>query len=234
MNSSEKQTNKRNDSKCYPLPSPLTAQRAKSIFFLIYPNLHQLTYQSLPTGKGNKMLTLEEQLVLLDDASAEVALKEPEGKRIVDMGDNVVKSLSASSSSKPKIESQLKDMKAKWKEIQGLVGDRRKKLERAMAEKRVRDQLKALDDTLGSFKRWLDDVEEIDDGSGGDSGGGGENADAAKISLQLDQCKVKLKSLLSHDDKVASLFADAGTAFSSEKDEASSGLQEELVTFKAR
>ena len=120
-------------------------------------------------------------------------------------------------------------MKSKWSEIQSLVGDRRQKLDRAMKTKRVGDQLKSLDDTLLSFKRWLDNVEEI--------GGENETDDAAKISLQLDQCKVKLKSLRSNDDKVAALFADAGSAFSSSSSspaEDASGLQEELVSFKAR
>merc|ERR1711862_578312 len=98
--------------------------------------------------KGNKMLTLEEQIVLLNDTAAEVENKQKEGKKIMDMGDNLVKSLSASSPSKPGVESRLAEVKAKWSEISQLVADRRKKLERAMASKRVGDQLKALDETL--------------------------------------------------------------------------------------
>ena len=137
---------------------------------------------------------------------------------MMDMGDNVVKSLSALDASKPGVESRLTDMKTKWSEIQALITDRRLKLGKAMAIKRIGDRLETLDGTLQSFQTWLDNAAEVDVGVEGDDGGGGGSGDAAaKVTQQLDQCKIKLKSLKSHEEKVTALFADAGAALSAEQ-----------------
>lgn len=153
-------------------------------------SLSQDQLQSLWEG-----MTLEELQVLTEDVERQVALNKGEVVQLVQQGRDVVEGLDAVGEQTKEVQGVLREVEVRWHEVQNTVQAQREHLEGLAACRGLQAESDALEQLLESHRHWLETSETS----------ARQRRQSDNLRRLLEQCKMRLKTLDSQEDKVLRL-----------------------------
>ncbi|KAK3089530.1 hypothetical protein FSP39_004327 [Pinctada imbricata] len=178
------------------------------------------TLDLLTKDEECEQFTIEEQLVLIQDTENEIHKEKNLYKRVISLGQVVVKELKDSEESSEDVEHCITELETRWEQLNSLLSATQITVTNNMQTKSFYNELHTLKELVVSYERWTNSAESIAD-------------EAMEISKQLEQCRIKLKAMKSHEDRLEQLNKDAATLLMGDTS-SSSQIKTDLEDFTHR
>ncbi|XP_013413171.1 dystrophin isoform X2 [Lingula anatina] len=179
-------------------------------------NLELLTTEA---PHPDQQLTLEEQLVLIQDTENDVKDRENEINHVHALGKSLIQEIKQADESYESIETILKQLEKRRSDMTLLLEDTQRKIILSLETKNFYDELNALQEIMLSYEKWVGAAERIAE-------------EATEIGRQLEQCRVKLKAMKSHDDRLERINEHAKVLL--KQPDVTSQIQQDLDAFLKR
>ncbi|KAL1435838.1 hypothetical protein MTO96_010612 [Rhipicephalus appendiculatus] len=140
-------------------------------------------------------MSVEELQALTEDVERQVAMNKGEVAQLVQQGRDVVEGLDAVGEQTKEVQGVLREVEVRWHEVQNMVQSQREHLEGLHACRELRAEGDALERLLASHRRWLENSQST----------ARQRRDSDDVRRLLEQCKMRLKTLDSQEDKVQRL-----------------------------
>uniref|UniRef100_A0A131XXJ0 Protein detached n=2 Tax=Ixodes ricinus TaxID=34613 RepID=A0A131XXJ0_IXORI len=140
-------------------------------------------------------MTQEELQVLTEDVESQLAMNNSEVLQLVQQGRDVVEGLDAVGEQTKEVQGVLREVEVRWHEVQNTVQAQREHLEGLSACRELQAESDALERLLESHHRWLESSE----------ASAHQRRQSDDLRRLLEQCKMRLKTLDSQEDKVLRL-----------------------------
>ncbi|KAL5009782.1 hypothetical protein ScPMuIL_012087 [Solemya velum] len=140
----------------------------------------------------------EEQVVLVQDTSNDVKAHTNAIQNLVSLGKSVASEFKIVGEPYEGIVEASNDLEERWKRLNNLLSSTSTTVDLSVEIKKFYDELHALQELMVSYEKWVVTAERIAE-------------EATEISKQLEQCRVKLKAMKSHDDRVERVHSQAKT-----------------------
>ncbi|CAN7989457.1 unnamed protein product [Ixodes hexagonus] len=140
-------------------------------------------------------MTQEELQVLTEDVESQLAMNNSEVLQLVQQGRDVVEGLDAVGEQTKEVQGVLREVEVRWHEVQNTVQAQREHLEGMSACRELQAEGDALERLLESHHRWLESSEAT----------ARQRRQSDDLRRLLEQCKMRLKTLDSQEDKVLRL-----------------------------
>ncbi|XP_078330229.1 dystrophin-like isoform X4 [Crassostrea virginica] len=154
------------------------------------------------TSSPNEQFTVEEQLVLVQDTENEVEERKSEVHKVLSLGRRVMTELNFAGESTEVVAAMLADIEGRWDSLAVLLSETVTKVNLNIQSKKFYDELHALQELMSSYEKWVSSAERIAE-------------EALEITKQLEQCRVKLKAMKSHEDRIERLNQEASSLLES-------------------
>uniref|UniRef100_A0A8W8JFQ6 Dystrophin n=1 Tax=Magallana gigas TaxID=29159 RepID=A0A8W8JFQ6_MAGGI len=154
------------------------------------------------TSSPNDQFTAEEQLVLVQDTENEVEERKSEVHKVLSTGRRVMTELNFAGESTDSVAGTLADIERRWDALAVLLSHTITKVNLNIQSKKFYDELHALQELMSSYEKWVSSAERIAE-------------EAMEITKQLEQCRVKLKAMKSHEDRIERLNLEAASLLES-------------------
>ncbi|KAL3212838.1 hypothetical protein MRX96_007875 [Rhipicephalus microplus] len=140
-------------------------------------------------------MSVEELQALTEDVERQVAMNKGEVAQLVQQGRDVVEGLDAVGEQTKEVQGVLREVEVRWHEVQNMVQSQREHLEGLHACRELRAEGDALERLLASHRRWLESSQTT----------ARQRRESDDVRRLLEQCKMRLKTLDSQEDKVQRL-----------------------------
>ncbi|GFR63477.1 dystrophin [Elysia marginata] len=150
------------------------------------------TLQLLVSDNSQEPFTVEEQRVLIQDTESSVRSHQIDVQRLLTLGQTILTELKIAGEPQDSLIVVIKGLEERWENINEKLTETQTKVDLNYELKKFNTELSALQELMESYEKHITTAETV-----------GE--DAADITRQLDQCKVKLKALQAHQDRVEAL-----------------------------
>ncbi|XP_075552995.1 dystrophin isoform X4 [Dermacentor variabilis] len=140
-------------------------------------------------------MSVDELQVLTEDVERQVAMNKGEVAQLVQQGRDVVEGLDAVGEQTKEVQGVLREVEVRWHEVQNMVQSQREHLEGLHACRELRAEGDALERLLASHRRWLENSQTT----------ARQRRESDDVRRLLEQCKMRLKTLDSQEDKVQRL-----------------------------
>ncbi|XP_046399576.1 dystrophin, isoforms A/C/F/G/H-like isoform X9 [Ischnura elegans] len=156
-------------------------------------------------GRGSTFdeLSVDEQLVLYEDTEAEIQSYESNLANFSVLGKQIIEaSANEGTDYSEEIGRRVREIEVRWNDLKALLRDRRERINFLLEKKSFQNEMGALQLALQGYTKWLDS---------NSSSGDRTTGSAQTLQHQLEQCRVKVKSMKAHEDKLSKLNAKANT-----------------------
>ncbi|XP_077541931.1 dystrophin isoform X3 [Haemaphysalis longicornis] len=140
-------------------------------------------------------MSVEELQALTEDVERQVAMNKGEVAQLVQQGRDVVEGLDAVGEQTKEVQGVLREVEVRWHEVQNMVQSQKEHLEGLHACRELQAEGDALERLLASHRRWLDNSQAT----------ARQRRESDDLRRLLEQCKMRLKTLDSQEDKVLRL-----------------------------
>ncbi|XP_041352153.1 dystrophin-like isoform X2 [Gigantopelta aegis] len=182
-------TKKRKVESAHQIQFDLDSKRLSEWFDKVESNLELLVCDSI---SPQEQFTVEEQLVLVQDTENDVTAHTNQVYDVLKLGKTVASELKISGCPNDSVLAVTHKLENRWEEINKLLSQTQNKVDMNIETKKFYGELSSLQELIVSYEKWMSTVEEIAE-------------ETSSISRQLDQCKVKLKAMKCHEDRVDTL-----------------------------
>ncbi|GLH12298.1 Spectrin alpha chain, partial [Gryllus bimaculatus] len=162
--------------------------------------------------KGFTDLTVDEQQILLEEVTAEMQSRKPEKQRVQTLGQQLLDELMAEGESVSEERDLLTEVETKWSALQTLLEDQQRKVSFLKEKHQLDAELTGLQLILDGYQSWLDSAVKTSTTSPPSS----PTSLQPSITQQLEQCRVKLKSMKSHEERVSRMKMKASELIQNE------------------
>ncbi|KAK2181696.1 hypothetical protein NP493_384g04000 [Ridgeia piscesae] len=149
-------------------------------------------------------LTLEEQMVLITDTEMDIADHEITLEQFHATSGQLQEELRQAGDTTDMVDSVVTQVDQHWHDVNALLAETKQKVTTTVALKQFYDELTTLQQIVDGYEKWIRNEGSVSD-------------EAMEICRQLEQCRVKLKAMKSHEEQVvqlggqvAALQADGG------------------------
>ncbi|KAL3882693.1 hypothetical protein ACJMK2_029006, partial [Sinanodonta woodiana] len=136
-----------------------------------------------------EQFTEEEQVVLIEDTEQEMKSHSNDVNRILSLGRTVVTELKMAGDSNDEVAIAVQSLEERWENLNRQFSETQAKVNLNNEKKKIYYELGSLQELMNSYEKWIGTLERIPE-------------EAVEISRQLEQCKIKLKAIKSHEDRV--------------------------------
>ncbi|XP_069695333.1 dystrophin, isoforms A/C/F/G/H isoform X7 [Periplaneta americana] len=135
-------------------------------------------------------LSVEEQLVMYEDMEADVRNHQTEVDRVIALGKRLVEEMNNENEPIKDEEHKISELEQRWGSLATLLQERKERIDFLQEKKLLYGEISSLQLVLEGYQKWLEAAK-----SSSPSGQAG-------VSHQLEQCRVKIKSMKSHEDRI--------------------------------
>ncbi|XP_067674722.1 dystrophin-like isoform X3 [Haliotis asinina] len=171
------------------------------------------------SNSPQEQFTEEEQLVLTQDMESEVKAHTHDVFNLLRLGKSVTTELKIADEPNDHIVKATRQVEERWDHINKKLSETQNRVDLNMETKKFYSELATLQELMASYEKWVTTAERIAD-------------EAMDISQQLDQCKLKLKSIKSHEDRVSRLRKHGESLMKLNK--TNNQIQEDLNVFNSK
>ncbi|XP_061169275.1 dystrophin-like isoform X1 [Saccostrea echinata] len=171
------------------------------------------------SSSSTDQFTAEEQLVLVQDTENDVEQRKSDVRSVLSTGRRVMTELNFAGESTDSVAATLTDIQNRWDSLAVLLSETVTKVNLNIQSKKFYDELHALQELMSSYEKWVSSAERIAE-------------EAMEITKQLEQCRVKLKAMKSHEDRIDRLNSEAASLL--ETSGTTSQIQMDLEAFTKR
>ncbi|CAL1537370.1 unnamed protein product [Lymnaea stagnalis] len=150
------------------------------------------TLNLLVSENPQEPFTVEEQRVLIQDTESSVRTHQIDVQRLLTLGGTVITELKIAGEPYDTMTIVIKGLEERWQKLNEKLADTQTKVDLNFEMKRFYAELSALQDLMVTYEKWIKSADSIAD-------------DAPEIIRQLDQCKVKVKAMQAHQDRIDKL-----------------------------
>ncbi|KAK7483287.1 hypothetical protein BaRGS_00025454, partial [Batillaria attramentaria] len=150
------------------------------------------TLQLLVADNSQEPFTVEEQRVLVQDTENSVRSHQIDMQRVITLGKGVITELKIAGEATDSVATAIRQVEERWEHLNKILLDTQKQVERNFETKKFYSELTMLLELVAGYEKWVGTTEKIAE-------------EAQEISKQLDQCKVKLRAMQAHQDRVERL-----------------------------
>ncbi|KAL8560189.1 hypothetical protein ACOMHN_021683 [Nucella lapillus] len=150
------------------------------------------TLQLLVAENSQEPFTVEEQRVLIQDTENSIRSHQMDMQRVVTLGKGVLTELKIAGESQEATQDSIQRVEERWERLSKVLADTQRQVERSFESKKFHSELGALLELVEGYDKWLGATQPVAE-------------EAGHIRRQLDQCKVKLRAMQAHQDRVESL-----------------------------
>ncbi|XP_076445085.1 dystrophin-like isoform X2 [Babylonia areolata] len=150
------------------------------------------TLQLLVAENTQEPFTVEEQRVLIQDTENSIRSHQMDMQRVVTLGKGVLTELKIAGECQDSTQRSIQQVEESWERLSKALGDTQRQVERSFESKKFHSELGSLLELVEGYEKWVGASEAV-------------AQEAHDISRQLDQCKVKVRAMQAHQDRVESL-----------------------------
>ncbi|XP_055889039.1 dystrophin-like isoform X6 [Biomphalaria glabrata] len=150
------------------------------------------TLHLLVSENPQEPFTVEEQRVLILDTENSIRTHQIDVQRLLTLGKTVITELKIAGESYDAMSIILKGLEERWQKLNEKLADTQTKVDLNYEMKKFYTELTALQDLMASYEKWIKSADTIAE-------------ESPDIIRQLDQCKVKVKAMQSHQDRIDKL-----------------------------
>uniref|UniRef100_A0A2C9KMX3 Dystrophin n=1 Tax=Biomphalaria glabrata TaxID=6526 RepID=A0A2C9KMX3_BIOGL len=150
------------------------------------------TLHLLVSENPQEPFTVEEQRVLILDTENSIRTHQIDVQRLLTLGKTVITELKIAGESYDAMSIILKGLEERWQKLNEKLADTQTKVDLNYEMKNFYTELTALQDLMASYEKWIKSADTIAE-------------ESPDIIRQLDQCKVKVKAMQSHQDRIDKL-----------------------------
>ncbi|KAG7201714.1 hypothetical protein KM043_004438 [Ampulex compressa] len=150
-----------------------------------------LDYVDLEIGRSEGVfdeLSVEEKKVVYEDTVTDIESHQGEYNKVLELGKQLVEELREAKESTEDEESKLKDIQNCWAATNNRLQEIKNRIEYLEEVKKFRNELASLNMMLEGYSKWFE---------------------TNKANNQVDQFRVKMKSMKSHEDRIKKLLTKA-------------------------
>ncbi|XP_076466610.1 dystrophin-like isoform X3 [Babylonia areolata] len=148
----------------------------------------EATLDLLVAENSQEPFTVEEQRVLVQDTETSIRSHQIDVQRVVTLGKGVITELKIAGESSEATATCVQQVEDRWEQLKQKLADTQLVVDRNYESKKLYAELKALQDLLSGYEKWIGVSESM--------------AETQDISKQLEQCKVKLRAMQAHQERV--------------------------------
>nr|CAD7404046.1 unnamed protein product [Timema cristinae] len=153
------------------------------------------TESSLRTWRsGEEDLSVDEQLVMLEDVEVDIGAHKNELERTVELGRRLVQEIKSENEPVQDEEHKVSDLERRWNNVLTLLQEQKERMDFLSKKKILYGELSSLEMVYQGYHKWWE---------------GAKVANTAAVNHQLEHCRVKLKSMKSHEDRITKMRARA-------------------------
>ncbi|XP_070191463.1 dystrophin-like isoform X2 [Littorina saxatilis] len=152
----------------------------------------EATLQLLVADNSQEPFTVEEQRVLIQDTENSIRSHQIDMQRVVTLGKGVITELKIAGEPTGQTAAAVKRVEDRWEHLNKVLIETQRVVDRNFETKKFYSELNTLKDLVAGYEKWVGATEKVAD-------------EAHDISKQLDQCKVKLRAMQAHQDRVERL-----------------------------
>ncbi|XP_035715809.1 dystrophin isoform X4 [Folsomia candida] len=149
-------------------------------------------------------LSVDEQLMLWEDLETEMTGNEEVYEQALNDSKELIKFLKLESQDSSEIESQAEEMENKWNKVKGLLSKRKELIDYLLVKKQLASEMRSLLNVLATYEKWLDNQKTV-------------SPISSEGKRLLEQCRVKKKTLLSHEGRLNKFKTKASDTFEQHK-----------------
>ncbi|XP_012946043.2 dystrophin [Aplysia californica] len=143
----------------------------------------------LVSDNPSEPFTVEEQRVLIQDTESTVRSHQIDVQRLLTLGQTILTELKIAGESQDAMTVVIKGLEERWEKLNDNLAETQTKVDLNFETKKFYEEMSALQDLMNTYVKWISSAENI-------------AKDAPEITRQLDQCKVKVKAMQSHQDRI--------------------------------
>ncbi|XP_063241315.1 dystrophin, isoforms A/C/F/G/H-like [Bacillus rossius redtenbacheri] len=171
----------------------------------------QQAERSLAPGEG---ASLEEQRAVLEDAEGEARSREAERERVAGLGRTLIAEMQSEGQPTGDEEARLRELQQRWDGLLASLQQRRRRLDFLQRRRLLYAELGGLEQVYQGYHTWWEAAR-------------GASPSPGTANQLLEQCRVKIKSMKSHDERIGELKKRARELCSSE------GVESDAETINA-
>ncbi|XP_052240299.1 dystrophin-like isoform X2 [Dreissena polymorpha] len=145
-------------------------------------------------GAGEESFTPEEQMVLIEDSQNEIDTQSSSVERLLRQGRALEQQLLDAGDSPEIVTIATNKIEKRWNALKTLLSATQTLVEMNLNMKKFYDELKSLQELVTGYEKWVVSVESVTD-------------EGSDVNRQIEQSKVKQKSMKSQQDRVSKLAA---------------------------
>ncbi|XP_059157467.1 dystrophin-like isoform X5 [Physella acuta] len=150
------------------------------------------TLHLLVSENPQEPFTVEEQRVLILDTENSVRSKQIDVQRLLTLGKTIITELKIAGEPYDTMTIVIQGLEERWQNLNEKLADTQTKVELNNEMKKFYDELTVLQDLMATYEKWIKSADNIAD-------------EAPEIIRQLDQCKVKVKAMQAHQERIERL-----------------------------
>ncbi|KAL8624968.1 hypothetical protein ACOMHN_039855 [Nucella lapillus] len=133
--------------------------------------------------------TMEEQRVLLQDTENSLRSHQIDVQKVITLGRGVITELKIAGEGHESVAASIQDVEERWEQLKKKLADTQHLVNQNFETKKFSQELTALQELLTGYEKWVGSTEHV-------------ATEAQEITKQLDQCKVKLRAMQTHQERV--------------------------------
>ncbi|KAK3712445.1 hypothetical protein RRG08_002775 [Elysia crispata] len=150
------------------------------------------TLQLLVSDNPQEPFTVEEQRVLIQDTESSVRSHQMDVQRLLTLGQTILTELKIAGEPQDSLIIVIKGLEERWENINDKLTETQTKVDLNYEMKKFNSELTALQELMASYEKYISNAETVEE-------------DAPEITGQLDQCKIKMKAMQAHQDRIEAL-----------------------------
>nr|CAD7448133.1 unnamed protein product [Timema bartmani] len=139
---------------------------------------------------GEEDLSVDEQLVMLEDVEVDVGAHKNELERTVELGKRLIQEIKSENEPVQDEEQKVSDLERRWNNVSTLLQEQKERMDFLSKKKILYGELSGLEMVYQGYHKWWE---------------GAKVTNTAAVNHQLEQCRVKLKSMKSHEDRITKM-----------------------------
>ncbi|XP_025099305.1 dystrophin-like isoform X11 [Pomacea canaliculata] len=152
----------------------------------------EATLQLLAVNSPMEPFTVEEQRVLIQDAENSIRSHQIDVQRVITLGKRVITELKIAGEPQEPTAAAIRQLEERWDRLSRSLTETRMIVDRNFETKKFSTELLALLELIAGYEKWVGNTEKIAE-------------EAQEITKQLDQCRIKLRAMQAHQDRVERL-----------------------------
>ncbi|PSN39418.1 hypothetical protein C0J52_22771 [Blattella germanica] len=137
-------------------------------------------------------LSVEEQLVMYEDMESDVQNHKGEVEKVVALGRRLVEEMQNENETIKDEEQKVSEIEHRWSGLPALLQERKERIQFLQEKKQLYGEISSLELILEGYQKWLEGLKSTPQGQ-------------VNVSHQLEQCRVKIKSMKSHEDRITKM-----------------------------